>query len=141
MSDDLPVTPGLTLPGDELEEVASRGGGPGGQHVNKTSTRISLRWNLLRSRAPTDAQRGLLLERLGSRLTSDGDLVVHVDSHRSQLRNREEARARLASVLAASLQRDPPRRPTRPTRSSETKRRETKLRRGRVKALRGKVDD
>ena len=93
---DLPVRRGLAIPAGELRESASRAGGPGGQHVNKVSTRVTLRWNALESAVLTPAQLGRLRRRLRTRLTRNGELVVHARRHRSRARNRELARERLA---------------------------------------------
>ncbi len=138
--DDLEVQPGVVVPGFELTETHSRSGGPGGQHVNTSSTRITLRWNVAESSLrPGVKQR--LLEKLGSRLTASGELVIHADEHRSQLRNREEARARLAATVRAALVREKPRQETRPTRSSQRRRVQTKKQRGDTKKLRGRVKE
>ncbi len=133
---DLRVQPGLVIPAAELRESASRSGGPGGQHVNKTSTRVTLRWNLDDSDCVTAAQRTRLRRRLGSRLTQSGDVVVHARRHRSQARNRVLARERLAELLREALAPRRPRVPTRPTRASKERRLEAKRRRSTLKRLR-----
>ena len=138
--DDLEVQPGVTIPGHELEESHSRSGGPGGQHVNTTSSRVTLRWNLMES-SLRDWAKNRLLEKLGDRLTAKGELVVHADTHRSQLRNREEVRERLAATVRAALYRPPPRRATRPSRNSQRRRIAAKKQRGERKKLRGRVRD
>jgi ribosome-associated protein len=119
---DLRVGRGISIPAAELHETASRSSGPGGQHVNKTSTRITLRWNVPASAALGDAARRRLLEALASRLTRDGDLVVHAGRRRSQAQNRELARARLAELVAEALAPRRPRVPTRATRASRARR-------------------
>ena len=139
MPADLEVQRGLVIPGDELHETASRAGGPGGQHVNKTSTRVSLRWNLTQSRALTRAQRAQLRRRLASRLTRDGALVVHARTTRSQAQNRRLARERLAERIRAALVVPKRRRSTRPTQGSRERRLEGKRRRAGVKRGRGRV--
>ena len=138
---DLPVGPNLIIPAAELQEQVSTSGGPGGQHANKTSTRVSLRWNVPASAVLTDTQRARLMERLASRLTRDGDLLVHADDTRSQADNRALARQRLAATITAALHRPKPRKPTRPTRASQRRRVESKKRRGAVKRGRGRVQD
>ena len=138
--DDIEVQPGVVIPGDELTETHSRSGGPGGQHVNTSSTRISLRWNLAETRLRPGI-KDRLLERLGPRLTQTGELVVHADQHRSQLRNREDARERLAATVRAALVREKPRRETRPTRSSQRRRVNAKKQQGDKKKLRGRVQE
>ncbi len=135
------VRPGLWIPDHELEESASRSGGPGGQHVNKTSTRITLRWSLVHSTAITEQTRARLITRLRTRLTLDGDLIVVVDSSRSQHQNREEARVRLARIVRDALVVVKPRVDTKPTRSSQRRRVASKKHRSGVKAGRGAVDE
>jgi ribosome-associated protein len=122
MFSDLVVNDRLTIPASELSESTSRSGGPGGQAVNTADTRVSLRWSLRDSQALSEHQRERLLERLGSRLTTAGELVIHASEHRSQLQNREEARARLVATLRSALVVMRPRRPTRPTRGSVERR-------------------
>jgi ribosome-associated protein len=119
---DLPVGRGVSIPAAELHETASRSSGPGGQHVNKTSTRVTLRWNVPTSAALGDAARRRLLEALASRLTRDGDLVIHAGRRRSRTQNRELARARLAELVAEALAPRRPRVPTRATRASRARR-------------------
>jgi ribosome-associated protein len=136
---DLEVQRGLVIPGDELHQTASRAGGPGGQHVNKTSTRVSLRWNVAESGALTNAQRARLRRRLASRLTRDGALVVHARTTRSQAQNRRLARERLAETIREALVVPKRRRSTRPTRASRERRLEGKRHRSSVKRGRGRV--
>ena len=121
-ADDLPVRRGLSIPAAELHETASRSSGPGGQHVNKASTRVTLRWNVPASAALGDAARRRLLEELRGRLTRDGDLVVHAGRRRSRARNRELARERLAELVAEALTPRRPRVPTRATAASRARR-------------------
>lgn len=138
MDEDLQVTAALVIPATELSWTASRSGGPGGQHVNKTSSKVTLRWALAESTAVRPDQMLLLEERLGNRITSEGALVVHVESERSQLRNRQLARAKLAELVAAALHVDKPRKRTRVSRAAKKRRVEAKRRRGEKKALRKK---
>jgi len=91
------------IPAAELEITASRAGGPGGQHVNKTSSRVTLRWNLEQSTALPPWLRARAMRRLRRRMTRDGALVVHVDDERSQHRNRDKARERLAELLREAI--------------------------------------
>ena len=141
MTDDVRVDASLTIPGDELVIRASRAGGPGGQHVNTTSTRIELRWDVRTSRAPDETQRARLLERLASRLTADGVLVLHASEHRSQLRNREAAVGRLRTIVAEALVEQEERRATRPSRAARRRRLDEKRVRGRTKELRRRPED
>jgi len=139
--DDVRVSDALLIPGEELELRASRAGGPGGQHVNTTSSRVELRWDVSASSALTDAQRARLLDRLAHRLTNDGVLVLHASEHRSQHRNREAALGRLATIVAEALEVPRERRPTRPTRSARRRRLETKRMRSTTKELRRRPED
>ncbi len=136
--EDLEVQPGITIPGSELSESHSRSGGPGGQHVNTTSSRITLRWSIPDSALPA-ALKPRLIQRLGTRLTTRGELIVHADGHRSQLRNREAARERLVCLLRGALVQQRKRRATRPTRGSQRRRVQAKKQRGERKRLRGRV--
>jgi ribosome-associated protein len=140
-SDDLPIKRGLAIPGDELSVTTSRASGPGGQHVNTTESRVQLRWNVPGSRALSEAQRARLRDALASRLTSDGDLVVACASERSQHRNRELARERLAALVRRALTPRRPRKRTNVPRGEKARRREQKRRRGRVKKLRKPPED
>jgi len=133
---DLLLPGGHRIPVSELVEQASRAGGPGGQHVNTSSTRVTLRWNLRETCGLRPEARARALERLAKRLTRDGELVVHAASHRSRHRNRQDARERLRSLVEAALVVATPRRPTRPTRSSQTRRIDAKRRHGDTKQRR-----
>lgn len=131
MSDDaLSVTPELTIPRAELQYRATRAGGPGGQHVNTSSTRIELLWDLARSTAVTEELRARLSEKLASRLDADGMVRVVASDRRSQLQNREAAEERLVSLVRQALVVPKKRRPTRPTRAAREARLSEKKRRG-----------
>ncbi|MDG2149220.1 MAG: alternative ribosome rescue aminoacyl-tRNA hydrolase ArfB [Planctomycetota bacterium] len=136
--DDLEIQPGFVIPAAELGWSASRSGGPGGQNVNKLSTRVSLRWNVAESVALDEARRVKLLGKLEARLTKSGELIVHVDSSRSQLDNRHEARRRLAEMVREALHVAKKRRPTKPTKGSKQRRLESKKQRSDTKKLRGR---
>lgn len=129
----LEVTSRLSLPEAELSWRFSRSGGPGGQSVNTTDSRVELSFDVGRSPTLTAAQRERLTARLAGRLV-DGVLTVTASEHRSQLHNREAAARRLAQVLREALAPPPPpRRPTRPTRGSQERRLEAKRQRSDVK--------
>jgi ribosome-associated protein len=130
----------VEIPGDELGFVASRAGGPGGQHVNKTASRVTLRWDVERSRALDPVQRARVLRRLRGRISRDGILSVTAEDERSQHRNRELARERLAALVAWALARRKRRLPTGPTEAARRRRRDDKRRRGAVKRLRRASD-
>jgi len=137
--DDIPVRPGLAIPAAEVVELASRASGPGGQHVNKSATRVTLRWSPRESAALTEPQRKRLLVALRSRLTREGELVVHADRERSRRRNREAARERLAELVRGGLEVPRHRRKTAPTRGSKMRRRANKQQRGELKRRRQPV--
>jgi ribosome-associated protein len=130
------ITPGLSIDPSEIEESFVRAAGPGGQHVNKTSTAVQLRFDVRGSPSlPPDVRQRL--ERLsGQRLTRDGVLVLLAQGERSQKRNREEALARLLALLRAAAHPPVPRKPTRPTKASKRRRLQDKKRHGALKARR-----
>jgi ribosome-associated protein len=133
------VTPDLSIPWDELEFRATRAGGPGGQHVNTSSTRIELRWNVVASRVLSAAQRARLRDKLATRLSTGGLLRVVAASRRSQWQNREEALDRLREMLARALVVPKRRVKTRPTKASREARLTGKKTRAGIKRLRGRV--
>jgi len=127
VADDLPVRAGLVIPGTELDERFSTSGGPGGQHANTSHTRVELRFDIATSPTLSDHQRTRLLERFGD------ELRVVADDERSQRRNRDLARERMAARLSSALEPVRHRRPTRPTLGSKRRRLEEKRRRGSTK--------
>ncbi|MDQ4093916.1 MAG: aminoacyl-tRNA hydrolase [Actinomycetota bacterium] len=131
----------ISIPEAELRWRFSRASGPGGQGANTTDSRVELSFDVAASTAFTPAQRDRLLQRLSGRLV-DGVLTVVAAEHRSQLRNREAARTRLAAVLRQALTPDPPtRRPTRPSRAARERRLADKRRRTMTKQLRRPAQD
>ncbi len=141
MADDLRVTRAITIPGDELAESFSRAAGPGGQNVNKVASKVELRWNPAASRALGEADRAWLLERLAGRITSSGDVVVRASRTRDQVRNRAEARERLAELLREALARPRKRVATRPGRGAVERRLAGKKRRAVLKRTRRTFDE
>jgi ribosome-associated protein len=129
----LDVSPDLRVPLAELEFRASRSGGPGGQHVNTSSTRIEVTWDVAGSPALSEAQRQRLLARLASRLDGTGRLRLVSSSTRSQLRNREDVTERLREVVARALVVPKTRKRTRPPRAAKAARLESKRRRSATK--------
>ncbi len=127
---------GNRIPVAEIEELASRSSGPGGQHVNTSSTRVSLRWNLRDSRGLTEDARERVLSRLRAKISRDGVLIVHSDRHRSRQRNLEAAHERLLELVETALYQAPPRRPTGPTRGARKRRLDSKRKRGDLKRQR-----
>jgi ribosome-associated protein len=138
MPDDnaLDVSPELRIPFSELDYRASRSGGPGGQHVNTSSTRIEIWWDIAASPSLTPEQRIQLLERLQHRLDSEGRLRLVSSASRSQLRNREAATERLREVVAAALVVRKKRKPTKPSRAVKAARLEAKRKRSVAKQRR-----
>ena len=119
---DIVVTPRLTIPGSELSIQFARAGGPGGQNVNKVSSKVDLRWNPATSGALGEDDRTWLLQRLRSRLTADGTLIVTSTKTRDQIQNRDDATSKLALIVRAALDRPKPRRATKPSRASKRRR-------------------
>ena len=108
----------LTIPRAELEFRTSRSSGAGGQHVNKTSSRVEISWNILRSIVLNEEQRDLLMKRLGSRVSEEGAVRVVASDTRSQLRNRQAAELRLGDLIAKALTVQKKRKPTRKPRAA-----------------------
>jgi ribosome-associated protein len=129
----LHVNDALSIPRGELDIRVSRASGAGGQHVNKTSSRVEIFWNVRSSRALSDEQRARLIERLASRLTTDGSIRVVASDLRSQSRNRDLAEERLAEMVRRALVVPKKRRPTRPSKASKEARLEDKKRRSHKK--------
>lgn len=114
------------IPDDELTARATRSSGAGGQHVNKTSSRIQLSWNVAASSVLSDEQRDRILRKLASRLTADGVLTVSVSETRSQHRNRELAEERINEIVRQALVIPKKRKPTRPSKAAKEKRLDSK---------------
>ena len=113
------ISESLTIPDSELDVKATRSSGAGGQHVNKTSSRIELTWNIRDSRVLTDEQRSMLMERLASRISTDGAIRIVASEMRSQKQNRERAEIRLAETITRALTPRKKRKPTRRPRSAD----------------------
>jgi len=130
----------FTVPERELQFRAGPAGGPGGQHVNRASTRVEVRWDVVSSPSISEFQRQTLLEKLGSRIDSRGILRVSADERRSQLRNREAALERLNALVTQALQKPKRRKKTKPPPAARKKRLEDKRRRSERKQDRRTVD-
>ena len=135
------ITPSLTVNDSELSYTASRSGGPGGQHVNTSSTRIELWWDLEGSPSLTDEQRARLREKLRPRLDQSGILRLVSSGSRSQLQNRREVTERFQKIVAAALVIPRKRKKTRPSRAAKERRLVTKKRHGAKKELRRRPAD
>ncbi len=134
------ITPTLCLDDSEVEETFVRATGPGGQHVNKTSSAVQLRFDARRSRSlPADVVERLL-ELAGQRATQDGVIIIVAQNHRSQRLNRDEAMSRLVTLIGRAAVRPKARVATRPTLGSRRRRLEGKRQRSETKAMRGRVD-
>ncbi len=133
------VSDALQIPAWEIQESFIRASGPGGQHVNKVSTGVQLRWNVVASSLPAPV-KDRFVKRYGNRLSKEGDLILEVNTHRSQKRNRETARERLKQMLLTVCA--PPRKriATRPGKGAVRRRLKQKKVRAQIKSLRGRVD-
>ena len=132
------VTPELTIGEDELEESFVQASGPGGQNVNKVATAVQLRFDVANSSSLSEGVRQRLMRLAGRRLTQDGVLVLTVRTHRTQERNRAEARRRLADLVRLASAAPKPRLATRPTLASKRRRLDEKGARARLKQGRAK---
>lgn len=130
---DVKVSRSVTIPSSEIRFRYSRSGGPGGQHANKTSTKVELSWNAARSNALGPRQRARVMDRLRTRLDADGTLRLSSDTHRSQLRNKEEVLDRLALLVRDGLRVSKQRVATKPTKSATERRLSAKRRRSELK--------
>jgi len=138
---DIVVSPRLTIPAGELSIQFARSGGPGGQNVNKVSSKVDLRWHPASSGALTEHDRAYLLERLRSRLTTEGELIVTSTATRDQLKNRDDAAKKLALIVRTALERPKPRKETKPSRGAKRRRVADKRHHSEIKRNRRSHDD
>jgi len=134
------VTETIGLDEAEIDIKAVRASGPGGQHVNKTSSAIELRFSVANSPSLSEGVKARLTKIAGSRMTLDGELLIFAQSHRSQEMNRQDAIGRLVALIQRATEVPEPRKKTRPTKASKERRLASKSRRGEVKAMRGRPE-
>lgn len=133
------ITRAIAIDSDEIEESFVRAGGPGGQHVNTTDSAVMLRFDVAQSPNLPEAVKARLAVLAGSRLTSDGVLVLRSEGARSQLLNRQDARERLVALIQEATLVPKKRRPTKPSKAAKARRVDAKKGRSAVKAGRGRV--
>lgn len=143
MTDDalLEIDESLTLPRAELTYRATRSGGPGGQHVNTSSTRVELTWNVEASPSLSEAQRARIREKLANRISGEGVLLLAASEHRSQHQNREAVTERFVELVRRSLVVPKARKKSRPSRAAREARLHAKRRRSELKRSRRSLED
>lgn len=136
MSNDIFVQEGIIIPAHELEISTSRSGGAGGQHVNKTESKVTVRWNVKTTSALTEEQKARIIQNLGARLTENGDFIIHSSESRSQQHNKMVALKRLEKEIKKALAVPKKRMKTRVSKSAKETRLQSKKIRSSVKKLR-----
>lgn len=131
---------GIAIPRSEVSVETSRSGGPGGQKVNKTETKVTLRFDLVGTESLSESLKARLKKKLAHRLTKNGELLVSCEDHRVQSRNLETAFERLQGMLQEAMKRPKARKKTRPSLGAKRRRLEAKKQQGEKKKARGKVD-
>ncbi len=134
----LKISDNISIPADEIIITAIRSGGPGGQRVNKVSTAIHLRFNIRQSSLP-DFYKEKLLKLNDQRITAEGVIIIKAQQFRTQEKNRQEALDRLMKIITDATTIQKSRRPTKPSKNSQRRRMDKKVKRGITKSLRGKV--
>ena len=138
MNNDIIINDTLSITSQELEITASRYGGAGGQHVNKTDTKITVRWNVKNSNSLYDEQKARIMQNLHKQLTTEGDLLVHNSTSRSQEHNKKMALKSMAEKIRKALIVPKKRMATRVPQAAKAARVDTKMHRGVIKKLRNK---
>lgn len=138
MKNDLPVKNGIIIPGNEIEISTSKSSGPGGQHVNKTDTRITVHWNIKKTTALNEEQKKRVIQNLQTQLTKDGVLIINCNASRSQLQNKQIALERFAKKITLALYIPKKRMATRIPKKSKESRLKTKKRQSEIKKMRSK---
>lgn len=137
---DLSVPPYFTIAACELITQVSTSSGAGGQHVNKTSTKVTLRWNISTSNSIKEEQKQRLLNKLANRINKKNEIVIHCEQTRSQHKNHHLVREKLVTILQKSLHKPKKRKATRPTKASIERRLKSKKRRSEIKKNRSSFD-
>ena len=138
MKNDIPVKHDIIIPGHELEITTTRAGGPGGQHVNKTDSRVIIRWNIHTTIALNDIQKERVMQKLHNILTAEGDLIVQNGASRSQQQNKKAALAQVAQIVRTALHVPKKRRATSIPRVKKEARLKAKSNRSALKKIRSK---
>lgn len=133
MGREIHIRDDLSIPDGEITYATARSGGPGGQHANKTDTKVTLRFPVGESPTLSEEQKRLIIKNLSNRINNEGELLLSSQKHRSQAANRETVRNRFADLLEGAISPDEPRRNTKVPRSSKTRRLRNKRKRSRRK--------